>query len=165
LNIKANEIAIGRGFLAAVRFADSHSMSSGPPLATLRSKQLDPAAGPFAHYQARRQAGELIPDPAQEAAVEKLQSLWQALVDYKPGNGDRGWRTRLGMARAPDPSPMGLYIFGGVGRGKSMLMDMFFNSAPVALKRRVHFYAFMLEVHDRIHARRAQKGDPIVPVA
>lgn len=125
----------------------------------------DPGAGPLARYRVRRQSGDLMPDPAQELAVEKLQSLWRALADYKPGNGERGWRARLGLARAPEPPPMGLYIFGGVGRGKSMLMDMFFASATVARKRRVHFYAFMLDVHDRIHARRAEKGDPIGPVA
>jgi cell division protein ZapE len=137
--------------------------SSSPPLR--RSAFPDPGAGPLARYRTRRQAGDLVADPAQELAVEKLQSLWRALADYKPGNGERGWRARLGLARAPEPAPMGLYIFGGVGRGKSMLMDMFFASAPVALKRRVHFYAFMLEVHERIYARRAQKGDPIGPVA
>ncbi|HEX7967816.1 MAG TPA: cell division protein ZapE, partial [Stellaceae bacterium] len=60
----------------------------------------------------------------------------------------------------------GLYLFGGVGRGKSMLMDMFYTTAPVAKKRRVHFYAFMLEVHELLHARRKKKtGDPIATVA
>ena len=123
------------------------------------------ADGPLAVYRARRQAGELMPDPMQQLAVEKLQSLWRALSGYKPNNGEGGWRARLGLARHSQEPPRGLYLFGGVGRGKSMLMDMFYVSAPVALKRRVHFYAFMLEVHERIHARRAKKGDPIGPVA
>jgi cell division protein ZapE len=60
---------------------------------------------------------------------------------------------------------MGLYIFGKVGRGKSMLMDMFFDCAEIAPKRRVHFYEFMQDVHARLHRRRAEKGDPIGPVA
>jgi cell division protein ZapE len=127
---------------------------------------LGPASeGPLAFYRARRQTGEILPDPSQQMAVEKLQSLWRALADYKPGNGERGWRARLGFGATQAEPPLGLYIFGGVGRGKSMLMDMFFATAPVAKKRRVHFYAFMLEVHERIHARRDKKGDPIGPVA
>ncbi len=124
-----------------------------------------PTDGPLAQYRARLESGELLPAGAQRLAVDKLQSLWRALSRYKPNNGEQGWRARLGLAPASPQPPMGLYIFGGVGRGKSMLMDMFFASAPVALKRRVHFYAFMLEVHERIHARRAKKGDPIGPVA
>lgn len=120
---------------------------------------------PLARYRARRAAGELAPDPVQELAVEKLQSLWRALVRYRPGSGGHGWRHRLGLAPAPEPAPSGLYIFGQVGRGKSMLMDMFFATAPIALKRRVHFYAFMQEVHERIHEHRAMKEDPIGPVA
>jgi len=121
--------------------------------------------GPLAQYRARLASGELIPAPAQRLAVDKLQSLSRALASYRPNNGEHGWRARLGLAPASEPPPMGLYIFGGVGRGKSMLMDMFFASAPVEHKRRVHFYAFMLEVHERIHARRAKKGDTILPVA
>jgi len=122
--------------------------------------------GPLGQFRARLAAHELIPDPSQRLAVDKLQSLWRALTDYKPNNGESGgWRARLGLAPASDPPPLGLYLFGSVGRGKSMLMDMFFATAPLEKKRRVHFYAFMLEVHERIHARRAKKGDPIVPVA
>ncbi|HXP30304.1 MAG TPA: cell division protein ZapE [Stellaceae bacterium] len=122
-------------------------------------------AGPLARYRVRRLTGDLLADPAQELGAEKLQSLWRALHRYKPGNGEGGWRARLGLMRAPGPPPMGLYIFGHVGRGKSMLMDMFFATAPLARKRRVHFYGFMQEVHERIHERRAEKGDPIEPVA
>ena len=121
--------------------------------------------GPLALYRERRQSGALVPDSGQELAVEKLQSLWRALQSYKPNNGAHGWRARLGLAPAADPPPLGLYLFGGVGRGKTMVMDMFFEAAPLAAKRRVHFYAFMLEVHERIHARRQLKADPIGPVA
>jgi len=123
------------------------------------------AEGPLALYRARLESGELMPAPSQRLAVDKLQSLWRALANYKPGNGAQGWRARLGLAPASAPPPLGLYLFGGVGRGKSMLMDMFFATAPVERKRRVHFYAFMLEVHERIHARRRMKSDPIPAVA
>jgi cell division protein ZapE len=121
--------------------------------------------GPLARYRARLSAGELFPAPSQRLAVDKLQSLWRALQSYKPNNGAQGWRARLGLAPAGPPPPAGLYIYGGVGRGKSMLMDMFFATVPLEHKRRVHFYAFMLEVHERIHARRRIKGDPIPAVA
>jgi cell division protein ZapE len=124
-----------------------------------------PAAGPLARYRALLETGVVMSDPSQRLAVEKLQSLWRALLDYAPGNGARGWRSRLGLARASEPPPAGLYLFGRVGRGKSMLMDMFFETVRLERKRRVHFYAFMQDVHRRIHARRAQKGDPIAPVA
>ncbi|HUN48544.1 MAG TPA: cell division protein ZapE [Stellaceae bacterium] len=140
-------------------------MTSPPSTAPSPLPMKDSADGPLALYRARRAAQQLQHDPAQELAAEKLQSLWRALLNYKPNNGPQGWRARLGLAPAEPSPPMGLYIFGAVGRGKSMLMDMFFETAPVAKKRRVHFYAFMLEVHDRIHARRRSKGDPIPAVA
>jgi cell division protein ZapE len=70
------------------------------------------------------------------------------------------------MRRAQEPAPQGLYIFGPVGRGKSMLMDLFFAAAPVEAKRRVHFHEFMLEVHQSMHEwRQANEGDPIPPLA
>jgi cell division protein ZapE len=127
-----------------------------------------PAGGPLPLYRARRQSGRLQADLVQELAAEKLQSLHNALRDYRPESGRAGWRERLGLGvRKVDP-PQGLYIFGGVGRGKSMLMDLFFEAAPVALKRRVHFHAFMLEVHESLHRRRQSgeaDGDPIPPLA
>ena len=126
------------------------------------------AAGPLALYRARRRAGQLEADPAQELAAEKLQSLHHALVHYQPASGAAGWRERLGLARRRDEAPQGLYIFGGVGRGKSMLMDLFFASAPVEKKRRVHFHEFMLEVHERLHRQRQDRsldGDPLAPLA
>ena len=120
--------------------------------------------GPLERYRALRNKGEIQPDHAQDLAAVRLENLWRALAEYRP-EGARGWRARLPWARPADPPPKGLYLYGAVGRGKSMLMDLFFELAPVEHKRRVHFYAFMQEVHARIHARREQKGDPIPPVA
>lgn len=114
--------------------------------------------GPLAAYRARRGTGTLKADPCQELAAEKLQSLWHALRDYRPALGQVGWRARFGLTRRPDPAPQGLYIYGDVGRGKSMLMDLFFETAPVERRRRVHFHAFMLEVHSRLHALRSGGG-------
>ncbi len=124
--------------------------------------------GPMALYRARVADGALEADPAQRHAIEKLQLLWMRLADYNPakpkrvGLGFFGWgRDRLEVKVVP-----GLYLYGGVGRGKSMLMDLFFETAPVVPKRRVHFHAFMQEVHKGIAAARA-KGvtDPVRPVA
>ena len=128
--------------------------------------EASPAAGPLAAYRARRLQGRLAADPAQAIAVEKLQSLHNALVHYRPPGAGGSWRQRLGLARRVEP-PQGLYLFGGVGRGKSMLMDLFFAGAPVAAKRRVHFHEFMLEVHAALHRQRQNggAGDPIAPLA
>ncbi len=127
--------------------------------------QPDPSTTtPLALYRARRDAGDLSPDAGQEEAMRRLDALAAQLADYTPANGTRGWRARLGLVRDAPP-PRGLYIFGPVGRGKSMLMDLFFAAAPVEKKRRVHFYASMQEVQARLHARRADTVDPIATVA
>jgi len=125
------------------------------------------AAEPMAVYRALRQQGLLQPDPAQQLAIERLQSLYRALLEYRPETGLRGWFARFGLAEnGGDQAPVGLYLCGPVGRGKSMLMDLFFSSVASVRKRRVHFHAFMLEVHDRIEReRRAQTDRPIAKVA
>ena len=112
-------------------------------------------------YQALVTADELRPDPEQAAAATRLDALAAAL-EVIPTRGSPLWRM---MGRKPQP-PRGLYLWGGVGRGKSMLMDLFFAQVQVLRKRRVHFGEFMLEVHARIAAeRRKERGDPIAPVA
>jgi cell division protein ZapE len=108
-------------------------------------------------------------DPGQELLAEKLQNLHHALKGYEPDAGQAGWRERLGLAsRRIDPL-QGLYIYGGVGAGKSMLMDLFFDGAPVVHKRRVHFHDFLQDVHARFNVLRKSKiadlGDPIPLVA
>lgn len=132
------------------------------------------ADSPVAALRERRKKGALKSDPAQDLAAEKLQLLHQALKNYVPLGHQgalAGWKARLGLARRQEDPPQGLYIFGAVGRGKSMLMDLFFDSAPVPAehKRRVHFHAFMIEVHQRLHAwRQRTKGaesDPIPKLA
>ena len=122
--------------------------------------------GPLAAYRRRCAEGKLEADPAQLLAAEKLQSLHNALARHGANRAGGSWRWRLGLAHRALPETQGLYIFGGVGRGKSMLMDMFFAGAPMEKKRRVHFLAFMLEVHEALHSwRKTASGDPIPPLA
>ena len=92
---------------------------------------LSSAQGPIAAYQQLRNKGVLQLDPAQELAVARLQSLYHALLDYRPESGLRGWLARFGLAEnGSGHAPMGLYLHGPVGRGKSMLMDLFFAAVP-----------------------------------
>jgi cell division protein ZapE len=119
--------------------------------------------GPLGLFHARLTAGELAPDPLQARAAERLQQLWDELKEYHPHNGG-GFFSRLGFGKAAAPrAPKGVYIYGRVGRGKSMLMDAFFSTVPNEKKRRVHFFAFMADVHARIHARRAERAIPSRP--
>lgn len=111
-------------------------------------------------YGALIAAGELRPDPDQRRTAERLHRLAEELADV-PEKGSVLWR----MLRKAPPSPRGIYMWGGVGRGKSMLMDLFFDCVKIARKRRAHFHEFMIEVHGRLRAERAkEKGDPILPV-
>lgn len=107
-----------------------------------------------AHYNSEIDAGRIMPDPAQHAAVPLLDAL-QLAISTPPKSG---WFSKPKPAR-------GLYLWGGVGRGKSMLMDMFVQMAGSAT-RRVHFHAFMQDVHAQLHAaRQAGTADAIDPVA
>lgn len=123
-------------------------------------------AGPAELYRERCRDGLIRDDPAQERVVARLQQLHQALRQYRAETGRLGWLARLARLGQSESAPRGLYLWGPVGRGKSMLVDLFFVSAPVENKRRVHFHAFMLEVHDRIeHERRAMTREPVGKVA
>jgi cell division protein ZapE len=105
-------------------------------------------------------AGELRPDADQASAANCLNQLKNEL-EAVPARGSVLWRL---MGRKANP-PKGVYLWGGVGRGKSMLMDLFFDHLSINRKRRVHFHAFMLEIHARLRIeRQKEKGDPIVPV-
>ena len=106
-------------------------------------------------------AGELRADPEQLGAATRLNTLATEL-EAVPKKGSILWRA---LGRAPEPA-RGVYLWGGVGRGKSMLMDLFFESLAIRRKRRVHFHEFMLEVHQRLNEERQnQSQDPIVAVA
>jgi cell division protein ZapE len=126
--------------------------------------------GPLPAFRAMVAAGGLAPDPSQELVAERLQRLWVRLRGYDPPprstNGGKGLFRLLCEPRAE--APKGLYIVGEVGRGKSMLMDMFFAAAAVRRKQRIHFHRFMQNVHARFHANRGANPDtfdPIPPLA
>ena len=129
--------------------------------------------GPLDQYNALVADGTLDADAEQAAAVQALEQLHGQLKDYSPGP--------KGLFRTRATPPQGLYMWGGVGRGKSLLMDLFFEAAPVAARRRVHFHEFMAETHERIarwramddasrkkhpaRVRKAKLDDPIPHVA
>ncbi len=124
------------------------------------------------HYDALVAAGAIERDPAQVVVVRKLQALSDALGARQLARKSTplGWLLG-GRAKAPE-ALLGLYVWGSVGRGKTMLMDMFFEAVPVAKKRRVHFHEFLADAHARIHAYRqkikageVKEPDPIGPVA
>ena len=118
--------------------------------------------GLVARYEALVAAEELRPDVEQAAAARRLARLQEEL---ESAPATRGFLGKL-LGRKSATRPRGLYLWGGVGRGKSMLMDLFHDSLDIAEKRRAHFHAFMLEVHARLReARKSEAGDPIPPVA
>ncbi len=123
------------------------------------------------HYAALVAAGEIERDPAQEAALAVLAQLEARLATYRLArkSSSLGW---LFGRQEPKEPIRGVYLHGDVGRGKTMLMDLFFEASPVARKRRAHFHEFMADVHERVHIFRQKlkrgevKGDdPIAPVA
>jgi len=115
--------------------------------------------------------GALRSDPNQVAVARALDRLIGEIADKRLAakKSALGW---LFAKRAPKEAVRGLYVYGGVGRGKTMLMDMFFELVPVQRKRRAHFNAFMTDVHDRVQrhredfkAGRTKESDPVPPVA
>lgn len=118
--------------------------------------------GPLHRYRSLVLKGALAPDTAQELAAEKLQLLANRLAQYAPPS--IGARLNP-FARKRRESPEGLYLYGGVGRGKTLLLDLFFEDARFAPKRRVHFQEFMVEAHEAIDRARKNAADPIKSAA
>jgi cell division protein ZapE len=117
----------------------------------------------LAHYDALVAAGELRPDASQRGAAIRLDDL-QSQLEGMRGGKPIGLIGRL-LGRKPHYE-RGVYLWGGVGRGKSMLMDLFFDCLGITRKRRAHFHAFMLDVHARLRdVRKGEQGDPIPIVA
>lgn len=114
---------------------------------------------PKTWYQAAAQQPAFIQDAAQARAIEHLDRLWNELMMFK-----RKRNRFLGRSLRSPEVPKGLYFYGGVGRGKSFLMDAFFGCLPYRRKRRVHFHAFMAEIHRRMRDKRSEQN-PLKSVA
>ncbi|MDU4091883.1 MAG: cell division protein ZapE [Pantoea sp.] len=126
---------------------------------------------PLAHYQQALDKGEYQPDEVQHAAISRLDAIQQALIARQPAETvpASGWRGKLnkllGKANNSQQPPVrGLYMWGGVGRGKTWVMDLFFQSIPGERKLRLHFHRFMLRVHEELTALQGE-SDPLEIVA
>ncbi len=106
-------------------------------------------------YAARIASGAIRPDPAQEAALLPLERVRAQLTARSRPSG---WRALTWPLRAKPPVIRGLYLWGDVGRGKSMLMDLLIASLPVPGVRRLHFHAFLRDVHAEVHATQKAGG-------
>jgi cell division protein ZapE len=112
-------------------------------------------------------AGEIEADPAQQELVVRFERLERELSEYRLARKSSalGWL----FGKRERPQIKGLYVYGEVGRGKTMMMDLFYESSAIKRKRRAHFHEFMADVHERIHAYRQDKDngehDPILRVA
>ena len=133
------------------------------------SSSPSPSTGVIPAYRARIAAGVIQSDPAQAFAAEQLHGLWAKLRGYNPSlrAAPNGWLGRL-LRRKPvdevSDHPNGLYIVGEVGRGKSMLMDLFFEAADVPRKKRIHFHEFMQGAHGRFHGIKRVNPDIADPI-
>ena len=118
-----------------------------------------PERGMLDAYEALLSARGFLADAAQRAAAQRLQQLYYQLLSFKVGR-----RSTLRRIFAPPELPRGVYFWGGVGRGKSLLMDCFYASVPYVRKRRVHFHAFMQSVHSQLKRFKGE-SDPLAKVA
>ena len=121
---------------------------------------MNTASTPSAAYAAGVARGDWQHDAAQQPALRELDRLHAALLETPPGRGVLG----LLLGRADAEAPRGLYLWGGVGRGKTFLIDLFFDALPFPAKRRTHFHRFMREVHEQLRAHAGER-DPLAAIA
>ncbi|KAI0223292.1 AFG1-like ATPase [Lamellibrachia satsuma] len=157
------------------------------PLDGISSKK--PVCGPVCVYEARVETGELKNDDYQKSVIKKLECLHNELKEYQPTPVVTSWnifsklfassskKIEDASTKLCPTAPNGLYLYGSVGCGKTMLMDLFYSTCTLKRKRRVHFHSFMLDIHRRIHlvkqnmpkrdnsVSQMQSYDPIQPVA
>ena len=119
---------------------------------------------PWQRYQDDLKRDDFQPDPAQEQAVRMLQAVYEALVAREQSTGNAGWGRWLPKKRAALTPVQGLYFWGGVGRGKTYLVDMFYECVPFEAKLRMHFHRFMQRVHRDLKTHKGKKN-PLTLVA
>ncbi|ORZ10106.1 AFG1-like ATPase-domain-containing protein [Absidia repens] len=144
------------------------------PNRTKDQKQKQRQVSPLTQYDTITAGGSVHSDPHQRGIVKYLDDLWHELQTYTPQPKQAmspslvGSISKLFATPPRSRSPTSLYVYGDVGCGKSMVMDLFYDTLPMERKRRVHFHAFMLEVHARIHQNKksnARMANPITPIA
>jgi len=165
--------------ISVCRLLKPRTLSSLGHLQKLQASSHPAPGSPVAVLLEKIDKGELIRDEYQLQITEELQKVYEDLQTYQPPKPSLLGKWFGGHSKGPD-SPNGLYLFGAVGGGKTMLMDLFYNCCQnIPLKHRVHFHAFMQDVHTRIHDNKqlqSQSGDggrssksrsydPIPPVA
>lgn len=119
----------------------------------------DGSISPKAWYQTHSTLPDFVPDAAQVAAIDELDALWHQLMEFKAR------RNRfLGRSLLSPEVPNGLYLWGGVGRGKTFLMDAFYACLPYRRKSRIHFHNFMADVHHELKLLAGER-DPLIALA
>lgn len=165
--------------IGVCRLIKPRTLSSLRHLQKLNSSSQPTPGGPVATLLEKIDKGELIRDDYQIQVVGELQKVYEELQQYEPPKPSL-FGTLFGGRSSKMESPKGLYLYGAVGGGKTMLMDLFYNCCQnIPLKQRVHFHAFMQNVHTRIHENKQKQSavgdggrssksrsyDPIPPVA
>lgn len=111
-----------------------------------------PENSPAYRYHQAISSGQFLPDEAQAEAVAQLQRIWQELIEFEKNS--KGFFARF----RSNPQPKGVYMWGGVGRGKTWLMDHFYDSLPLTRKKRLHFHHFMKDVHAELNKLSGQQN-------
>lgn len=118
----------------------------------------------YTHYGEKINREQLQHDEQQVEALEKLQQVFDNLIAWRTYQ-DQTWLRRLMLSRSAPQRPRGIYLYGDVGQGKSMLMDLFYDNLPLKGKRRIHFHAFMQDIHAQMHEARQNKvEDPLAAI-
>ncbi|KAI8331199.1 ATPase [Chlamydoabsidia padenii] len=145
-----------------------------PNRRTKDQKQGQRLVSPLTKYDTITAGGSVHSDAHQRSIVKYLDQLWHDLQNYTPQSKQTmspslvGSISKLFATPSRTRSPMSLYVYGNVGTGKTMVMDLFYDTLPIDRKRRVHFHAFMLDVHARIHSikkKNPRMANPIAPIA